>query len=155
MLTVFKQIATAMVCVVTLFLAQSPAQTPDSAPDSVGKAWKSRAEAATKKLATPGLDKCDKGLELAFQHPNEVTSGKERSFELMIEIDRQAMVASYSYEGKRLTSFALLALPPGWLAVQKTDSKTLNILVTRSNCSFDLCTNAPFTTGPCAEKRTR
>src|SRR6266567_4550656 len=134
MLRVFKQIAVAVVCVVTIFLAQSPAQTVDSAPDIAGKAWKARAEAATKKLAASGLDKCDKGLELAFQQPNEVTSGIHRNFELMIEIDKEAMVASYSYEGQRLTSFVLLALPPGWLAVQKTDSKTLNILVSDSNC---------------------
>jgi hypothetical protein len=151
MLTVFKQIATAMVCVVTLFLAQAPAQTPDSVSDVVGKTWKSRAEVATKRLATPGLDKCDKGLELAFQHPNQVTSGKQRSFELLIEIDGQAMVASYSYVGQRLTSFVLLALPTGWFALQKTDSKTLNILVEGSKCTFDLCTNDPFTTGSCTE----
>ena len=155
MLPVIKHIVSAMVCVVTLFLAQSPAQTPDPAPDSVGKAWKTRTESAMKKLAAPGLDKCDKGLELAFQYPNEVTTGTQRSFELLIDIDGQAMVASYSYEGKRMSTFALLALPPGWLAVQKADSKTLNILVTGSNCSFDLCTNDPFTTGPCAEQRTR
>ena len=153
MLRVSKQIATALVCVVTILTAQSSAQAP--APDLVGNAWKLRTEAATKKLAAAGLDKCDKGLELAFQHPNEVTSGKQRSFELMIEIDKQAMAASYSYEGQRLTSFVLLALPPGWLAVQKTDSKTLNILVADSNCSFELCTNDPFTAGPCAEQPKR
>ena len=155
MKNVFNQIAIAMACVVTIFLAQSPAQTTDSAPDSVGNAWRSRAEAATKKLATPGLDKCDKAVELAFQHPNEVTSGKKRSFELLIEIDRQAMVASYSYVGQQLTSFVLIVLPPEWLAVQKIESKTLNILVEGSNCTFDLCTNDPFITGPCAERRTR
>ena len=153
MLIVFKQIATAIVCVATLFLSQSPAQTPDSAPDLVGNAWRSRSEVATKKLATPGLDKCDKALELAFQHPNEVTSGKQRSFELLIEIDSQAMVASYSYVGQRLTSFVLIVLPPEWLAVQKAESKTLNILVEGSNCTFDLCTNDPFITGPCAERQ--
>jgi len=155
MLNFFKLTAAAMVCVVTVFLGQSPAQTPDSALDSVAKAWRSRAEAATEKLASPGLDRCDKALELAFQHFNGVTSGKQRSFELMIEIDGQAMVASYTYMGQGLTSFALLALPPGWLAVQKTDSKNLNVLVADSKCSFDLCTNDPFPTGPCAERRTR
>jgi hypothetical protein len=151
MLTVFNQIALATICLVTIFLAQAPAQPADSAADPVGKAWKARAEAATKRLASAGLDKCDRGLELAFQQPNQVASGTQRSFELPVEIDRQAMVASYSYEGPRLTSFVLLALPPGWLAVQKTDSKTLNILVTGSNCSFDLCTSDPFAAGPCAK----
>jgi hypothetical protein len=151
MLRKYKQIAIAMVCGVTIFLAQSPAHSADTAPDAVGKAWKARAEAATKKLAAPGLDKCDKGVELAFHKPNEVTSGKQRSFELPVEIDKQTMVASYSYEGQRLTSFILLELPPGWLAVQKTDSKSLNILVTDSNCSFYLCTNDPFAAGPCKQ----
>ena len=155
MITVFKRIAIAMVCVVTIFLAQSSAQTPDSAPDLVGNAWRSRAEVATKKLAAPGLDKCDKAVELAFQHPNEVNLGKQRSFELLIEIDRQAMVASYSYVGQQLTSFVLIVLPSGWLAVQKIESKTLNIIVEGSNCTFDLCTNDPFITGPCVERRTR
>jgi hypothetical protein len=150
-LTLPRQIAIAITCVVTVLLAQSPAQSADSAPESVGKAWKARAEAATKKLASPGLDKCDKAVELSFQQPNEVTSGTKRSFELMIEIDKQAMVASYSYEGQRLTAFVLLALPPGWLAIQKTDSKNLNILVVSANCSFDLCTRDPFTPGPCQE----
>lgn len=150
MVPVFKQIAIALACVVTLFLSQSPAQTPDPAPDPVGKAWKSRAEAATKKLAKPGLDKCDKAFELAFQNSNEVNTGKLRSFELLIEIDNQSMVASYSYAGQRLTSFVLILLPPDWLAVQKAESKALNILVEGSNCTFDLCTNDPFTTGPCA-----
>jgi len=155
MVPAFKQIAAAMVCLVTVFLAQSPAQALDPAADIVGKAWKTRAEAATKRLATAGLDKCDKGLELAFQQPNEVASGKQRSYELPIEIDNQSMVASYTYAGQQLTSFALLALPPGWLAVQNTGSKTLNILVAGSGCSFDLCTNDPFTAGPCAEQQTR
>jgi len=155
MVTVIKQIATAMVCVVTVFLAQSPAQTTVSAPDSVGKAWISRAEAATKKLASPGLDKCDKGVEAAFQHSIESTSGKQRSFDLQIEIDGQTMVGYYSYAGQRLTAFVLVELPPGWLAVQNADSKTLNILVEGSNCTFDICTSDPFTTGPCTEKRTR
>ena len=149
---VLKQTAIALVCVGTIFMSQSSAQTVDTAPDLVGMAWKTRAETATKKLALPGLDKCNKGVELAFQQLREVTSGKKRNFELKIEIDKQEMVASYSYEGQRLDSFVLLDLPQGWLAVQKTNSKTLNILVSDSNCSFDLCTNDPFTAGPCAEQ---
>jgi hypothetical protein len=145
----------AMVCVVTIFLTQLPAQSVDTVPDPVGKVWKARAEAAAKRLASPGLDKCDKGVELSFKQYNEVTSGTKRSYELQIEIDRQEMVASYTYEGQRLTSFVLLALPPGWLAVQKADSKTLNILVEGANCSFDLCTHDPFTAGACPEQLKR
>jgi len=151
MMIAIKQTVIAMVCVGTIFLSQSSAQPVNTTPDPVGSAWKTRAETATKKLALPGLDKCDRGVELAFQQFREVTLSKKRNFELMIEIDKEAMVASYSYEGPRLDSFVLLALPPGWLAVQKTAGKTLNILVADSNCSFDLCMNDPFTTGPCAE----
>lgn len=152
MLIAIKQTVIAMVCVGTIFLSQSSAQPVATAPDLVGSAWKTRAETATRKLALPGLDKCDKGVELAFQQFREVALSKKRNFELLIEIDKQEMVASYSYEGQRLDSFILLALPPEWLAVQKTDSKTLNILVAGSNCSFDLCMNNPFTAGPCAEQ---
>lgn len=155
MSSVYKQIAIAMVSVATIFLAQSPAQAAGSAPDIVGNAWRSRAEAATKKLATPGLDKCDKGIESAFQHPKESTSGNLRSFELNIDIDGQTMVASYSYVGQRLSAFVLVELPSEWQAVQKTESKTLSILVESSNCAFDFCTNDPFITGPCAEQRAR
>jgi len=146
---VFKQIALA-ICMGIICLSESSAQAIDTAPDPVGAAWKTRAETATKKLALPGLDKCDKGVELAFQQLREVTLGKKRSFELVIGIDKQEMAASYSYEGQRLDSFVLLALPTGWLAVQKTDSKTLNILVADANRSFELCMNDPFTAGPCA-----
>jgi hypothetical protein len=149
---VFKQTAMAMVCVGTIFLSQTSAQAVDTAPDPVRTAWKTRAETATKKLALPGLDKCDRGVELAFQHRREVALGEKRNFVLNIEIDKQELVASYTYEGQRLVSFVLSDLPFGWLVVQKTDSKTLNVLVADSNCSFDLCTNAPFTAGPCAEQ---
>lgn len=152
-MNVFKHIAVAMICLITIFSMQAQAQPTAPASDIVGNAWKGRAEAATKKLATPGLDMCDKGLELAFQQPNEVSSGKQRSFELLIEIGNEAMVASYTYAGQKLKSFAVLALPPGWLAVQNTDSKTLNILVAASGCSFDLCTNDPFASGACADQR--
>jgi len=155
MLMACKQMAIAMVCVGTVFLSQASAEPVNTAADLVGRGWKTRAEAATRKLALPGLDKCDKGVELAFQKFREVTSGKKRNFELTIEIDKQEMVAWYTYEGQRLDSFLLLALPPGWLAVQKTDSKTLSILVADSNCSFDLCMNDPFTAGSCAEQGKR
>lgn len=155
MLPVSKQIAIAMFCILTLFLTQASAQAAGAAPDPVEKGWQARAETATKRLATPGLDKCDSGLERAFREQNPVTSGTQRSFELMIEIDSQSMLASYTYEGQRLISFALLELPPGWLAVQKTDSKSMSILVQSSGCSFDLCTNDPFAAGSCAGQRTR
>lgn len=151
-----KNIALALASAASIFLTQLPAQAADTTPDPVGKAWKARAEAATKKLANPaGLDKCDKAVELAFQNPNLVTEGKKRSFELQIDIDKQSMVASYTYEGQQLGSFAVVELPLDWLAVLKPDSKALNILVQGAGCAFDLCTIDPFTTGPCADKGMR
>jgi len=152
MLNSAGQIVIAIATVVTIFLAQASVQAADPAPDPVAAAWKSRAGAATKKLAATKLDKCDTGLELAFQEAAETTSGKQRSFGLNVTIDGQTMVASYIYAGQRLNSFMLVELPPEWLAVQKTESKSLNILVQNSNCTFDLCTNNPFTTGPCGER---
>jgi len=149
------RIAIAIATVVTIFLAQAPVQAADPAPDPVAAAWKFRAGAATKKLAAPGLDKCDTGLERAFQEPVETTSGKQRSFGLHVTIDGQTMVASYTYVGQRLSSFMLVELPPEWLVVQKSESKALNILVQNSNCTFDLCTNDPFITGPCGEHPAR
>ena len=145
----YKQIAGALAVVATVLLAQSPVTAANAAPDTVGKAWKARAEAAKKKLAAPGLDKCDKGLALAFQHPEETNSEKLRSFTLMVNIDGQTLAATYAYTGERLISFLLYELPLEWLAEQKTDSKTLRIIVESAKCSFDLCTNDPFSPGPC------
>ena len=152
MLNSAGHIAIAIATVVTIFLAQASAQAADSVPDTVAAAWRARAGAATKKLAAPGLDKCDMGLERAFQESVETTSGKQRSFGLHVTIDGQTMVASYTYVGQRLDAFTLAELPPEWFAVQKAESKALNILVQNSNCTFDLCTNDPFTTGLCAER---
>jgi hypothetical protein len=151
MLNSAGKIAVAIASVITIFLAQASAQAPESVPDTVAAAWKSRAEAATKKLAAAKLDKCDMGLERAFQESVETTSGKQRSFGLHVTVDRQTMVVSYTYVGQRLNAFMLVELPPEWLAVQKTESKALSILVQNSNCTFDFCTNDPFTTGLCAE----
>lgn len=151
MLKSVGHIAIAIATVVTVFLSQASAQAPDSAPDPVAAAWKSRAAAAAKKLAAPGLDKCDMGLERAFQESVETTSGKQRSFGLPVTVDGETMVVSYTYVGQRLNAFMLVELPPDWLAVQKPESKALTILVQNSNCTFDLCTNDPFTTGLCPE----
>ena len=155
MAQIFKMVSLAAVCVAIVFLAQSPARAAGSAPDSVGKAWSDRAASATKKLAASGLDKCDKGVEEAFQFPEETTAGTLRNFNLLIDIGGQEMVVSYSYDGQRLTAFVLDDLPTGWLAEQKTDSKMLRIIVESSKCTFNLCTNDPFTSGPCAEQNAR
>ena len=156
MLNIYKQIALAVAGVAVVFLAQPPlVLAADSAPDVVRKAWSVRAAASAKKLAAPGLDKCDTGIEGAFRYPEETTSGKLRSFKLTIDIDGQEMVVSYSYVGQRLNAFILDELPPGWLAEQKTESKTLRIIVESSNCTFALCTNDPFISGACAEQPER
>jgi hypothetical protein len=63
---------------------------------------------------------------------------------------------SSSDEKERLETFAMLALPPGWFALQKADSKTLTVLLSDgSKCALDLCTDGPTADGPCAEKRAR
>jgi hypothetical protein len=60
------------------------------------------------------------------------------------------MRAAFVYEGERLSNFLIVALPPRWLAVQKVDGKTLNVLVPEAQCAFDLCIDDPFAEGPCS-----
>jgi len=123
-------------------------------PDPVSAAWRARAELAAKRLAGPGLDACDRGVELAFQHPEEKVTGSRRAFFLSIEVDGNAMLVTYSYEMQRLEAFGVVALPPGWFALQKAGSKTLTVLLSHgSKCALDLCTDDPTAGGPCAEKR--
>ena len=143
-----KRIALA---VVIIFLATFSVRIADSALDDIGRQWKDRAEAASKRLATSELDECDKAVERAFQDVKESVSGAKRIFELKINISDQTMVVYYSFEGQRLGDFVLGTLPPGWVAIQKTDSKTISILVGKSDCAFDLCTSNPFIIGPCTE----
>jgi hypothetical protein len=140
---------------VVLGAGDQPARAAETEPDAIGKAWRARAALAAKKLAGPGLDACDRGVEAAFQHPSEKVSGNQRSFLLTIEVGDQAMMVSYSYEGQRLDSFAIVALPARWFALQKADSKTLTVLLGSGKCALDLCTNDPLIDGPCVEKRAR
>ena len=148
----YKRVVLVAVCGAVVFLAQSPAGAAGSAPDIVGKAWRDRAASATKKLAVPAQDRCDKGVEEAYQDPEVTTSGTMRNYNLIIDIDGQEMMVSYSYAGQELNAFILDELPPGWLAEQKPGSKTLRIIVESAKCTFDLCTNDPFTSGPCEER---
>lgn len=133
-----------------------PADAGEVAPDPISAAWRARAELAGKKLAGPGLDACDRGVELAFQHPKENVSGSRHDFLLAIEVDGKEMLVTYSYESQRLEAFGIVALPPRWFALQKADSKTLTVLLSNgSKCALDLCTNDPTADGPCAERRAR
>lgn len=142
--------------IVILGAVVRPAAAGTATPDPVSAAWRARAKLAAKKLAGPGLDACDRGVELAFQHPEEKVSGNRRDFILAIEVDGKTMLVTYSYETQRLEAFGILALPPGWLALQKAGSKTLTVLLSSaSKCALDLCTDDPTAGGPCAEKRAR
>ncbi len=122
----------------------------DSNGDQISNAWRQRSLLAAKKLAGPGLDACDRGLELAFQHPKEFMAGTLRTYELTVQVSNQTLLASYSYKGQKLASFELIFLPPGWIARQRVDSKTLSILVGTADCALDFCTNNPFASGPCS-----
>jgi hypothetical protein len=146
----------ATVCFAVLLFGSEPVSSAKTnsqpPPDDIGVAWKLRAGEATKKLSMPGLDACDKALERGFEQFKETASKGERIYWLNIEIGGQTLVANYSYQGTRLSTFVLAALPARWLAVQKPDSKTLSILVGSANCALDLCTNNPFSGGPCVGK---
>lgn len=121
--------------------------------DAVDKAWQQRAEQARKKLAGPGLDECDKGLERAFASVKQMPSNDDqRAYALNIEVAGQTMQAAYFYNGAQLTDFMLVSLPQSWMAKQKTNSKLLSILVMKANCALDLCTDDPFSGGACPKK---
>ncbi len=78
-----------MPCTILSFLASivilgAIVRPAAAGPDPVSAAWRARAELATKKLVGPGLDACDRGVELAFQHPEEKVTGSRRAFFLSI-----------------------------------------------------------------------
>lgn len=120
-----------------------------SVADELAKKWEQRADAAVKKLVTPGLDACDIATERAFKNAKESVKGNYRSFDLIFGISGSTLNASYSYKDGRLASLELYSLPSRWVARQRVGSKTLSILVADSYCAFDLCTNDPFAAGPC------
>jgi len=134
---------------VAIFLPVQPGNSAETGRDEIGNAWKARAAKAAKNLAGSGLDACDMAFERAFERPKEGTSGSLRVFELTFDIRGKKMVATYSYDSGRLDAFGIVMLPQRWMAVQRANSKTLNILVADEHCAFDLCTRDPFSIGPC------
>ncbi|HVP63136.1 MAG TPA: hypothetical protein VMT11_21440 [Myxococcaceae bacterium] len=121
--------------------------------DPVQAGWSARAELAKRRLAKGGLDACDAAVEKAFQAAKQTQEMDWRTFDLSIDVGGQVLLALYRYQGNQLDSFALVALPPQWVAYQKAESKTLRfILGPPQNCAFSLCTRGPTDDGPCAEK---
>jgi hypothetical protein len=69
---------------------------------------------------------------------------------LPIRIDGKLLLVTYDYKGTELYSFWMVALPAGWHAYQRADSKTLTVLLSEgSRCALDLCTSGPTAEGPC------
>ena len=121
--------------------------------DPVQATWNARAELARRRLAKGGLDACDTAVEKAFQAAKQTPEKDGRTFDLSIDVDGQILLALYRYRGNTLDGFALVAVPPQWIAYQKADSKTFRfILGPPQNCAFSLCTRGPTNDGPCAEK---
>ena len=98
--------ATAMI-LGAFFLPVRPGYGAEPGGDEIGNAWKARAAKAAKNLAGGGLDACDMAFERAFERPKEGSSGALRVFELTFDIKGKKMIASYSYEGARLDTFAI------------------------------------------------
>ena len=121
-----------------------------AADDELGRVWLARSELASKHLSHPGNDACDIALDRAFAHPREINTRVFRTFNLLVELGGQTLQVSYSYRGGQLASFELVALPPKWIARQRTNSKTLSVLVASANCAMDFCTSNPLAPGACA-----
>jgi hypothetical protein len=134
---------------VTILLLPLTHAVANTNGDPIANAWRQRAQVAAKKLAEPGLDACDRGIELAFQKAKESTTGTIRTYELLVQVSKQTLRAAYSYEGQKLSSFELISLPPNWFARQRVDSKTLSIIVGTANCAMDFCTDNPLVPGSC------
>lgn len=121
--------------------------------DPVQAAWTARAALGRSRLAKGGLDGCDTALEKAFQEAKQTTERDGRTFDLAIEVGGQTLLVLYRYHGNKLDSFALVAVPPQWVAYQKAESKTLRFILGPPNsCAFSLCTRGPTDDGPCIEK---
>ena len=121
-----------------------------AAPDELGQRWRERSALAAEHLAAPGLDACDVAIGKAFEQPRQTEHSPFRTFDLAARVNGQAMEFSYSFRQGRLASFQLVSLPAGWIARQRTGSKTLSVLVAPARCAMDLCTDDPFVQGACA-----
>jgi hypothetical protein len=146
--------AAAIVFLAPLALAAvtRPVQGPaEAGADPVARGWSARAALATQRLAGGGLDVCDRALERAFQGAKLETQGAKRMYLLRIEIDGDALLTTYGYDGERLEDFGVVALPPGWFLRQPAGSRTLTVLLSKKNCAFDLCPGDPFSGAPCPD----
>lgn len=131
----------------------SPAALAADTKDPVQATWNARADLAKRRLAKGGLDACDTAVEKAFQAAKQTPEKDGRTFDLSIDVEGQVLLALYRYRGNTLDGFALVAVPPQWIAYQKADSKTFRfILGPPQNCAFNLCTRGPTDDGACAEK---
>ena len=132
-------------------LLAAPVTRADEPKDPVGATWRARADLAKRRLAQGGLDACDTAVEKGFQGFKE-TKKDARIFELSIDVDGKVLVVFYRYQGNELDGFAMVSVPPQWLAYQKANSKTLRFLLgPPQSCAFSLCTRGPTDDGPCAE----
>ena len=139
-----------LVCLTTGYpLAQAAEDRVKPAMDATVLKWKARAELATKKLATSGLDQCDQAMERGFEQFNVSPINGGRLFQLDITVAGKTLKAAYSYSDSQLDAFILVALPPRWMVVQKNGSKTLNVLINDANCALDLCSIDPYAEGGC------
>jgi hypothetical protein len=135
-----------------LSLLVAPVTRAEEPKDPVEAAWRARADLAKQRLAKGGLDACDTAVEKGFQGVKE-TKKDARIFELSVDVDGQVLVVFYRYEGNTLDGFAMVSVPPQWLAYQKANSKTFRFLLgSPQSCAFSLCTRGPTDDGPCAEK---
>jgi hypothetical protein len=136
-------------------LLAAPVARADEPKDPVEATWRARADLAKRRLAQGGLDDCDTAVERAFQKAKQTKEKQKdaRTYDLSIDIGGKALVVVYRYEGNQLDGFALVVVPPQFVAFQKADSKTFRFLLgAPQNCAFSLCTRGPTDDGPCAEK---
>ena len=114
---------------------------------AVEKAWKARAELATKKLEGKGLDECDRALELAFQKFGTTSGRNGTTHELVIRVGAETFLAAYTYDAGTLKDFSMFSVPSKWMVHQPTGTKTISVMT--GKCTFDLCSDDPFSDGPC------
>jgi hypothetical protein len=147
-----RRLRQALLALLVSLLAAPVTTRADEPKDPVEATWRARADLAKRRLAQGGLDACDAAVEKGFQGVKE-TKKDARIFELSIDVGGQVLVVFYRYQGNALDGFAMVSVPPQWLAYQKANSKTLRFLLgPPQNCAFSLCTRGPTDDGPCAEK---
>jgi hypothetical protein len=119
----------------------------------VERAWRARADLASRKLAQPGMDACDRAVEEAFRQPRTDTTDGHRTYLLSIGNGREQMLVAYFYEQDVFKTFSIGALPPGWVVLQNAGKKTVTVRPGGLKCVFDLCASDPLVEGACREDR--